>query len=123
MTHTTLNSIGAEIQYGVNEEPYFSSLGSDPFLLFHQLSGLWLLCFKARYLHLVDNFKWLHLFVQWINFSFVLWLVLHFCFYFGVFFLIWFLFPMVMELDSMIPSWGNWTYVAFNFFWRKEQLN
>jgi len=28
-----------------------------------------------------------------------------------------------MGLDSNIFSWRNWTYVAFNFSKRKEQLN
>lgn len=121
----TGSSNRAEIRCRANPEPYFSSLGSDPFSLLHRRSSLWLLCSKGWYLHLVDHFKSLQLFVEWVNFSSLLWPVflLYFLFFFFFFSLIWFLFPTAMGLDSMIPSWGNWTYVAFNFFRRKEQLN
>lgn len=116
MTHKTVSSIGAEIQYRMNAEQYFISLGSDTFFLFQWLSSLWLLCFKAWYLHLVhlvDNFKLLLLFVQWVRFSVASFPFILFIFLIIVGFLfnyfIWFIFCMVMGPDSKIPSWVGWT--------------
>lgn len=83
------------------------------FCLFHWLG---ILCFCALNTDIC-------ILCLWIIFELLL---CYFFFFFcttGNFFLYIFFFPKVMGLDSMILSWGNWAYVAFNFFWRKEQLN